>query len=192
MQLLREYLNSFSPISDQTWALVSKLFTEKQIKKQAYFIKENQMPKSIAFLEHGIFRAFYRNEAGKEYTNHIFTAPAFIGGYASLISGQKNQINQQALTDCDIYVANFEAFNRLYKTCPDLETIARKWAEKKFILSEQREIDIVLLTAHQRYELLIAQIPNIEQQIPQYHIAAYLGITPTQLSRIRRKKMSSK
>ena len=31
-------------------------------------------------------------------------------------------------------------------------------------------------------------LPGLEFDIPQYQVASYLGITPTQLSRIRAKK----
>ena len=37
------------------------------------------------------------------------------------------------------------------------------------------------------YLKLIGQIPEINDLIPQFHIASYLGITPVQLSRIRKK-----
>ncbi|GMU95073.1 MAG: hypothetical protein AMXMBFR50_05900 [Ignavibacterium album] len=52
---------------------------------------------------------------------------------------------------------------------------------------EKREIEIVLLNAEKRYQIFRNDFPQLEQQIPQYHIASYLAITPTQLSRIRRK-----
>ncbi len=52
---------------------------------------------------------------------------------------------------------------------------------------EKREIDIVLKGANERYKELIATHPNLETRIPLQYIASYLGITPTQLSRIRKK-----
>jgi len=67
--------------------------------------------------------------------------------------------------------------------------VARKLAEIFFVQKEQREIEIVLLDADRRYSLFQKQFPQLEQQIPQYHIASYLGVTPTQLSRIRRKRL---
>jgi hypothetical protein len=43
-----------------------------------------------------------------------------------------------------------------------------------------------LLDASQRYVLFKKEFPTLEQLIPQFHIASYLGISATQLSRIRR------
>ena len=51
---------------------------------------------------------------------------------------------------------------------------------------ENRTIELATLTAKDRYIKLKNRIPNIDNLIPQYHIASHLGITPIQLSRIRR------
>ncbi|MGE4347904.1 MAG: Crp/Fnr family transcriptional regulator, partial [Flavobacteriaceae bacterium] len=67
----------------------------------------------------------------------------------------------------------------------------RKLAEQFFVHKEQREVNIVMLDADKRYLIFQQEFPFLEQLIPQYHIASYLGITPTQLSRIRRKLTKS-
>lgn len=184
---LKNYIDSLNPISADSWNKLTNIFSEKSLSKGDFFIKEGQTANQIAFLQDGIVRAFYRNNEGVEYNKHFFISPCFIGGYASLITGTTNQINQQALTNCKILVANFSDFTALYNTYPDIERAARKLAELFFVHKEQREIEIVLLDADKRYLLFQKQFPFLEQQIPQYHIASYLGITPTQLSRIRRK-----
>jgi CRP-like cAMP-binding protein len=184
---LEAYLNMLSLISSETWNKISALFTPRVLKKGDYFVKDKQIAKEIGFLESGIVRAFYKNDEALEYNKSFFINPSFIGGYTSLITGEPNQISQQALTDCIIQVAKFSDVTELYNTCPDLERAARKLAELFFVQKEQREIEIVLLDADKRYQIFQKDYPFLELQIPQYHVASYLGITPTQLSRIRRK-----
>ncbi|WP_111307642.1 Crp/Fnr family transcriptional regulator [Confluentibacter sediminis] len=184
---LKTFFNKLTPISPESWDKFSALFTTKALKKGDYFISDGQTAKEIGFLESGIIRAFYRNNEAVEYNKHFFINPCFIGGYASLITGKPNQINQQALTDCTFMVANYADIQALYETCPDIERAQRILAELFFVQKEQREIEIVLLDAEKRYQIFQNNFPQLEQQIPQYHIASYLGITPTQLSRIRKK-----
>jgi hypothetical protein len=43
------------------------------------------------------------------------------------------------------------------------------------------------LDAEKRYLILREEFPGLEMKIPQYHIASYLGISATQLSRVRNK-----
>jgi CRP-like cAMP-binding protein len=176
-----------SPLQTETWSVVKKLFSETTLKKGDYFIKENEIAKQIGFLQQGIIRAFYRNNEGIEYNKHFFIQNNIIGGYSSLVTSMPNKINQQALTDCKILVAQYSEIIKLYDIYPDFERVGRKLAEFYFVEKEKREIEIVLLNADARYLIFRKEYPQLEQLIPQYQIASYLGITPTQLSRIRRK-----
>jgi CRP-like cAMP-binding protein len=188
---LKDFFNNLTPISTESWSKLGALFTPKVLKKGNYFITDTQTAREIGFLENGIVRAFYRNNEAIEYNKHFFVNPCFIGGYASLITKTPNQVNQQALSDCYIQVAKYTDIQALYQTCPDIERAARILAEQFFVQKEQREIEIVLLHADKRYQIFQKDFPQLEQQIPQYHIASFLVITPTQLSRIR-KKISGK
>ena len=114
-----------------------------------------------------------------------------VGGYSSLVSQLPNSINQQALTDCDLLIANYTKLTDLLDKHQDLERLLRKISENYFVEKEKREVEIVLLEAKKRYAIFQREFPQLEQLIPQYHIASYLGITPTQLSRIRAKKTKS-
>lgn len=186
MEVMKQFFLNLTPIPSDAWKVFSDLFEKKTLAKGEYFIKEGQIAREIGFLETGIARAFYRSEQGKEYNKHFFVAPCLLGGYASAITGNPNQINQQALTECQIWVANFSHIQDLYGTFPSIESVARILAERFFVQKEQREIELVLLDAENRYAIFRNCFPNLEQQIPQYHIASYLGVTPTQLSRIRK------
>jgi CRP-like cAMP-binding protein len=187
----KKFIFDLTSVSTESWDKFSALFKPRVLKKGDYFIKEGQTAKELAFLETGIVRVFYRNDKGIEYNKQFFVNPCLIGGYASLITNLPTQINQQALTDCNILVAKYSEIKAFYSTYPDIERVARILAEYYFVEKEQREIEIVLLDAEKRYHIFKNQFPHLEQQIPQYHIASYLGITPTQLSRIR-KKLSQK
>jgi hypothetical protein len=46
---------------------------------------------------------------------------------------------------------------------------------------------MALLDAADRYLIFKEEYPGLEDLIPQYHVATYLGVSPTQLSRIRQK-----
>ncbi|MBL4904660.1 MAG: hypothetical protein JKZ00_01235 [Flavobacteriaceae bacterium] len=52
---------------------------------------------------------------------------------------------------------------------------------------EKRITELSTLDATARYLKLKNDIPDIDNLIQQYHIAAYLNITPVQLSRIRKE-----
>lgn len=188
MESLKRYLDHLLPLADDEWQSFSSLFSEERLEKGAYFSIDNRVETKLGFLLNGVVRAFYRNSSGIEYNKTFFIDNEFFGAYASLVTKQPNHIHIQALTDCRILTAHYSQITELFRPHRNIETLARLTAEGFYIAKEKREIEIVLLQADERYRLFKEEYPNIENLIPQYHIASYLGITPTQLSRIRAKK----
>jgi CRP-like cAMP-binding protein len=191
MNPLKTYLNTIHKLDDATFNKVNVLFREEKILKKDFYIREGQVASEMAFLKSGVIRAFYTSPEGIEYNKQFFTGPSIIGSYSSLISGGPSLFSQEALTDCELLAADYQQIVGLYDTCPDMERLARKFAENYFIANERKEIEIVLQQAEQRYLHFRKRYPGLENQIAQYHIASYLGVSPTQLSRIRKKLASS-
>jgi len=189
MHKLKLFLQGLSPVNDEAWADVENLFAKRILKKGEYFCDEGKVAREFAFLELGIVRGFYRSRQGGEYNKHFFMESSIIGGYTSLITGRPNMVIQEALTNCEIWVANYGDFVKLYNKHPDLERVGRLFAEHYFVEKETKEFEIVLYDAEIRYDIFKRKYPGLEQLVPQYHIASYLGISPTQLSRIRKKQV---
>ncbi|MFD2033573.1 Crp/Fnr family transcriptional regulator [Belliella marina] len=192
MDQLQLYFNEISPLSGQTWDEILPLFRQERIAKNEYFIKQNEVARKIGFLETGVVRAFFLNSQGKEYNKQFFVNQSIVGAYSSLLTGEPNLVAQQALTDCIVYTCDHADLVSRFDAYPDLERLARKIAEFYFIEKEKKEIEIVLLDAKQRYIIFKDEFPGLEQLVAQYHIASYLGISATQLSRIRHQFATKK
>lgn len=188
MNLLTETIDQIVPLDSRTRTAISHLFQQEQFPKHYYFAQAGEYSSKFAFVQSGVLRAFYQNKEGEQYNKTFFGRTRFLGAYSSLLTGQKNLIDIQCLTDCELLTATYRDFTALYESYPKAERLARLLAEQYFIQKEKREIELVMLEAKERYEIFKAEHPGLDQRIPQYHIASYLGITPTQLSRIRSKK----
>lgn len=187
MEELIAYIAKISPIKGATIDALQRCFEPMKLNKNEFFVREGEYAQRIGFLKQGVVRAFFLNQEGKEYTKQFFVEGSIIGAYSSLLSKRPNRIAQQALTDCQILVADFNEIEKLYDQFHEIERLGRKIAEFYFLEKEQKEIEMALLDADKRYLIMRERFPTIEAIVPQYHIASYLGISPTQLSRIRRK-----
>lgn len=188
MNELKLYMTKLIHFNEKELEVIASIFSEVHIKKNDYFAEEGEFSTKLAFVSNGILRSFFRNKTGNEY-NKLFSTPLnFVLAYSSVTSKQRNLINIQCLTDCTLLVADFRQITELYKEYPKFESFARIMAERKYAEREKREIELVTLSAGERYEIFKKEHPNLENHINQYHIASFLGVTPTQLSRIRSKK----
>lgn len=187
-QKLQKFLKQIIPFLNEDLEALVDLFQEKKLRKKTFLAKKGEYSKQIAFIVSGVLRAYYSNDKGEEYNKTFFTENSFVGAYSSLVTGQKNMIDIDCLTDCTLLVADFQKVTKLYNYYPKIERLARILAEQFFVSKEKREIELVTLEAKERYSIFQEEHPQLEQLIPQYHIASYLGISPTQLSRIRGQK----
>lgn len=187
-QQLSIFLKQIIPFANEEINVLSDLFQKKNLKKKTFLAKKGEYSKQIAFIVSGVLRAYYSNNKGEEYNKTFFTENHFVGAYSSLVTGQKNLIDIDCLTDCTLLVADFQEVTNLYEQLPKIERMARILAEQFFVRKEKREIELVTLEAKERYVIFQEEHPQLEQLIPQYHIASYLGVSPTQLSRIRGQK----
>lgn len=182
-----EYINKIHPLREETLEAFQGCFQLIKLGKNEFFVRDGEYAQRVGFLRKGVVRAFFLNHEQKEYSKQFFMAPSLVGAYTSLLTKSPNKVAQEALTDCEILVADYSKIEELYDRFHDLERLGRKIAELYFLEKEKKEIEMALLDAEQRYLIMREQFPGIESVIPQYYVASYLGISPTQLSRIRRK-----
>jgi CRP-like cAMP-binding protein len=95
--------------------------------------------------------------------------------------------NIQAVTECKGYHTTFEKLNGLFHSIPEFREFGRTILVTEFVAFKQRTLGMINKSAEERY----AESINTNKEIFQYaqlkHIASYLGMTDTSLSRIRRE-----
>ena len=68
------------------------------------------------------------------------------------------------------------------------ERRARRLAEGALIERETREMLLLTTNANERLEWFLNNRPGLAHRLREHHIAAFLGITPVSLSRLRRRR----
>lgn len=183
--VLVAHLQGIHPVPVAVLDELRPLFSRRTLARREHFAVAGTCQRLVGLLEVGYLRAYYVTADGKEYNKHLFVGPAIIGDYASLLTGRPVELPQQALSDCVVWVAEYRALIELEPRLPDLVQLHRRFAEAMYLEKERRELQIATQPAAERYADFRRQFPGIEHHLPQYEVAAYLGITPTQLSRIR-------
>ncbi len=144
------------------------------------------MGQSILFLAQGLLRSYYISPKGEEVNKHFFLAGSLAAPLTSLVTKEPSPVYIGALEPSRLLQARYQDILRLYQQYPNLNKIGRVAVELAWIAKERRETQLIMLDAKARYRAFQDEYPGLEQRIPQYQIASYLGITPVQLSRIRK------
>ena len=179
-------LNEIYPLSPEAWAELELLFEPVELQRNEFLVQEGSQAHHCYLLLDGVVRVFY-NKDGSEYNKTFFIPGMFPTPLTALLSGSPSLLSFQALLACRLVRFSYKKFRELFSAHRCLETLMLKILEQEWIKKERHDIRMVTNDATTNYLLFRKEYPGLEVQIPQYHIASYLGITPIQLSRIRAK-----
>lgn len=184
---LKLYFESYAPISGKSWQLIENLTQFQTIKKGEILLENGEICKNLYFIAKGILRTFITDEEGNFYNKNLFLENTLACSKVSSMLQTPSNFTIEALEDCILINLNYKKYIELINQNDDLKNYYIANIEKNWIIEkEQREIALVMQNATERYLQLLKNHPDIADRIALLHIASHLGITPTQLSRIRK------
>ena len=185
---LRQSLAAYSPISDETWHDFTAICQCRRLAKHALLYRAGDVPRSYGYVVEGLIRGYACDDKGNEYNKNFFAEGAFPGSMTALLTATPSLLSFEAIEDSIVVEIDFVAYRQLMMARDDLKVFQIHYLEKNWLLAkDMREIEIVQEDATERYLRFVAEHASLVDRLPQYHIASHLGITPTQLSRIRKK-----
>jgi len=182
---LKRALNQISPITDSAWKALEPHWGLKRLAKGEYLHKVGEPATEIAFILDGALREYFLTLEGLEFNKAFVFSGEFTGSLFDLMSDDVSTASVQAVKPCLMLVAPFLVMHRLYDQYDCFQRLGRIIIEGLFLKKARREYEFLTMDAQARYLALIEQYPKLENELPQYQLASYLGITPVALSRIR-------
>jgi CRP-like cAMP-binding protein len=186
-EALINFIQNHLPASRQIVSEIAAHFEERELPKNSFFLKEQSVSNYYMFLEKGFMRAFTFDLHGNEVTTNFYSENNVVFEVASFFNHTKSKESIQALTDCKGYALTFEQLNTLFHTVPEFREFGRAMLVKGFVALKQRTLSLINETAEERYINLINTNREVFQNAPLKHIASYLGVTDSSLSRIRKE-----
>lgn len=188
MSILLEIFSDITFTEDELQRIYQKL--EKiELKKNDFLLKTDQEVNHIHYVHNGCLRTYFIDALGKEHTLQFAIKGWWISDYIALFGKEKTKSVSyiQCIKESTLYKVSKTDFDQLYKEIPKIGHMYIKKLESAFSTFQKRILDNLTLSAKERYINFVATYPNIEQNVKNYHIASYLGITTESLSRIRKE-----
>ncbi|MBX2871446.1 MAG: Crp/Fnr family transcriptional regulator [Saprospiraceae bacterium] len=161
-------------------------FTVREFPKNTFLLREGSYENKLRFINTGIVREFYRSEK-REVNINFYTHPQFITDFSPFIHDSSTKKNQETLSKVQILEFGKERFVQLLGKYSCGKSFIDQTFQKILKNKELFEYKRMTKEPEELYNELRMYRPDWLQEIPQYHIASYLGITPETLSRIRKR-----
>ena len=174
-------------MSENIAQIIASNFESITILKNDFLLKEGKISNEYFFLEKGFMRSYAIDTDCNEITTNFYGRNSIVFEVASYIKRTPSQENIQALTECFGWKGNYNKLQELFQTIPEFRGFVRAVLVNSFIALKERTLSMITHTTLNRYELLLKSNKEIIQNASIKHIASYLGVTDTSLSRIRKE-----
>jgi len=180
-----DYISKYIDLTPQEESLLlSKSVFRKYLKNQ-YIVQQGDICKNANFIISGCTKTFYVDKEGQEHIITFSIEDWWTSDLGSFITQSPADFNVKCIENSELIQFTFENLEDLYVEIPKLERLFRKIVERAFVASQKRIIRNFSLDAKERYKIFKTSYPKIDQRVPQYMIASYLGITKEFLSKIK-------
>jgi len=181
-----ERIKTAGNLSDADFALlVSKLET-KTVKRGEHFLEIGKVNTSLGYIEKGL-AMYYRVVDGEEIPVDF----GIEGDWASYLKSFNDQspsdLGIRMLEDSTVHCLSFASLGELFQLQPKFMALKTYYVERSLMDMAQHSANLATLDARDRYYKFMREKPDLINRVPQYYIAAYLGIKPQSLSRIRKE-----
>lgn len=176
--------NHISLTDDEKSILLTKIRYRKYLKGQ-YLIQQGDVCRYESFVIKGCLKTFYVDNDGNEHVIMFAIEDWWSADLSSFFTQTPADNNIACLENTEVIQIPYEHLEELYVKIPKLERFFRILFQNSIIAFEKRLVRNLSMTARERYLYFKKQYPKIEQRVPQYAIASYIGVTKEFLSKIK-------
>ena len=185
---LLEYFNGLIPLNEKEIKLVSEYFKPRLYRSRQYILQEGDICTKFNFVVRGCIRMYKVDDKGNTHILQFTAENRWLTDLGSFHEKRESKLNIDALEDTMVLQISYENLIELYKQAPKFDRIFRVLIEKSFVLLQERLLLNISSTAEERYLSFMHMYSHLSNRLPQTQIAAFLGITPEFLSRIRNNR----
>ncbi|MBO0329895.1 Crp/Fnr family transcriptional regulator [[Muricauda] lutisoli] len=167
------------------------LFTSKlrevAVAKGKFLLRPNTYVKHEYFVVEGCLSAYYLDKKGNKNIVQFAIENWWLGDFDAFYNGVPSKLYIEALEDSTLLAINHDDLQTLFQQAPIFERYFRLLVTSAFISLRKRILSSLGKSVKERYLEFCESYPNIEDRVPNYQIANYLGVSAEGLSRARRK-----
>ena len=158
-----------------------------QYSKGEEFVSIGRVARYIGYVKSGTLKYIAYDNSGMEHVVGLEFAGEFVADFPFSLREKPSLVSIVADSPCEIYRISVRSIAERIKTDVKLSDLVALSTELLFSQTYSRYISLHCNTPEQRYQMLVSRHPDIFNMFSLKDIASFINITPTYLSRIRKK-----
>lgn len=178
-----DYFNLFHPTSNSDYDLLSENLKSKTFKKGDFITVPGQVQRELFFVKDGVQMSYF-DASNKTHVIAFTYAPNLCAIPESFSFQQPSKYFLTCLSDSEMDYITYDELQTLFDQSQQLERLFRRLTEAVLAGMINRHIELHSMTIEERYKTFCQRSPHLLQLVPHKYIASYLGIDPTNFSKL--------
>jgi CRP/FNR family transcriptional regulator, anaerobic regulatory protein len=189
MELIKATLERYVSLKVHEWEKIRGRWSERSFEKGAFISRAGSVEQWFYVVKEGVQKLFVEHD-GNEHCLGFSYDHSWSGDFDSFISQRPGRFQVQAITRSVLIGIRYVDLQELYAEVSVMERFGRLMLEELVRGRATREIELLTLSAEERFQKLMQRSPHLLQLVPQKDIASYLRMTPETFSRLRARSVS--
>ena len=181
---LLKYFSNYLELREEEVDFLEKNVPIVDLESNHFLLQGGEISNAFYFVIEGIVRMYYLVD-GVEKTTFFYQKNDFVSSYESFTQQLPSKHYFQTVGKASVAIFKNSVVAEIITRYPRFEMLSRIIMEKELIVYQNMLASFITMDSEQRYCDLLKNNPELFQNIPQYHIATYLGVSPETLSRIK-------
>jgi CRP-like cAMP-binding protein len=184
LETLRSLVFTIHPLSEDDWQSLSAIWKPVRTGRKELLTSLGEKEKYLYFVLDGVQRIYYLDDLGREATLAFTYAPSFGGIIDSLLLEQSSRYYYETLTPSRFLRASYQDLRELLDRHPGIDRMVRLGTTHTLSGILERLVEIQCFSSEEKFRRLLKRSPHILQLVPHKYLANYLGIVPTNFSKL--------
>ncbi len=189
-EILRKHIARFVELERGEYETVFRFFEQQELKKKQNLLSEGKVCTANYFVEQGLLRMFFVDDAGTEQTIQFAMEEWWMADYTSLQTQKPSEFYIQAVEPTTVLAISYTAQEQLLQQHPKMERYFRLLHQRAHAAAQFRVKHLYNNSKEEHYRMFASRYPQFAARVPQYLLASFLGLTPEYLSEIKKKEKS--
>ena len=150
---------------------------------------EGKVATQLGYIVSGQLRYYSISSDGEEHTTYVSIERNFVTSLLSYLKEIPAIESIRAISTTQLWFIEKANVERLIQDIPKFKDFYIKVIEYQICCIDQSRLELITLTAEQRYTRVLRENPDLLQKVPLQYLASILGVTPRHLSRIRKSAL---